>query len=625
MDTLRGGWDFGDDRSEDSGDEAFVDSPERESPPAPVGQDERRMQVRAYNHWAGAMADRNYPDAKALQLRTLPDFGPHSVLLDFSKGIEDPAIAFLGPMLAHECGVDAGIAQLSDVPRRSLLSRITDHYLQILANQAPIGFEAEFVNLHGIAVLYRGILLPYSSDDETIDTVLGVVNWKELADDESTEQLLREIDRAMSDTQAVTHARADDAIEDWADAPTGDSEELALDAALELTDEDTEAAEDLEEMPVPAALASNPFLKASYSGYNPDFSTNIDGFSDDYDEDEASAYEEGEYEDEDETSLGEDGFPQPSFGSLTGIGFKRALAPEGNGKATVDLGTPIENDGDEDGVTSHPVPQAYEAPEEDFRGLPQAYAPEMVFDDEEYADEAEEPMALDAFEAIDDEPQASPEEIAPEHEPVLELLSAEPQSLADELAAARTLAGQAVANEDRTRGALYAAISRAHDFALSAEAEPDTYAEMLDEAGIAVQERAPMTPVVKLVFGADYDKTRLTEFATALGHARRLELGKGEVERFLSGYDGGLKAVVATERRLRREEKGQASPVRSALAKLAGKLRDLLPVAWNDIARDGEEFALVMVRRGKDGSLDCLGEIPADEALVARAAKQLLG
>ena len=134
-----------------------------------------------------------------------------------------------------------------------------------------------------------------------------------------------------------------------------------------------------------------------------------------------------------------------------------------------------------------------------------------------------------------------------------------------------------------------------------------------------------MTPVVKLVFGADYDKTRLTEFATALGHARRLELGKGEVEQFLSGYDGGLKAVVATERRLRREEKGQASPVRSALAKLAGKLRDLLPVAWNDIARDGEEFALVMVRRGKDGSLDCLGEIPADEALVARAAKQLLG
>ena len=38
---------------------------------------------------------------------------------------------------------------------------------------------------------------------------------------------------------------------------------------------------------------------------------------------------------------------------------------------------------------------------------------------------------------------------------------------------------------------------------------------------------APMTPVVKLVFGADYDKTRLTEYATALTHAQRIGLGRG--------------------------------------------------------------------------------------------------
>ena len=35
------------------------------------------------------------------------------------------------------------------------------------------------------------------------------------------------------------------------------------------------------------------------------------------------------------------------------------------------------------------------------------------------------------------------------------------------------------------------------------------------------QARAPMTPIVKLVFGADYDKTRLTEFAAALSYAER--------------------------------------------------------------------------------------------------------
>ena len=65
--------------------------------------------------------------------------------------------------------------------RGRLLSRITDHYMQIIANRAPIGFEAEFVNDRGINIMYRGILLPYSSDDDTIDFIYGVINWKEAA------------------------------------------------------------------------------------------------------------------------------------------------------------------------------------------------------------------------------------------------------------------------------------------------------------------------------------------------------------------------------------------------------------------------------------------------------------
>ena len=86
---------------------------------------------------------------------------------------------------------------LSDIPSRSLLSRITDHYMQILANQAPIGFEAEFVNQRGATILYRGILLPFSSDGEAIDFIYGVINWKEMADQMTTDELMLEIDQAL--------------------------------------------------------------------------------------------------------------------------------------------------------------------------------------------------------------------------------------------------------------------------------------------------------------------------------------------------------------------------------------------------------------------------------------------
>lgn len=147
---------------------------------ATIGADERRMQIRAYNFWLAMAGERTYPSIQDLDLDALPDFGPFSVLLDFTAGIENPAVSYLGTELAVECGTAGKISRLKDVPGRSLLSRITDHHMQIIANRAPIGFEAEFVNQRGKTTLYRGILLPFSSDHDTIDFILGVINWKEL-------------------------------------------------------------------------------------------------------------------------------------------------------------------------------------------------------------------------------------------------------------------------------------------------------------------------------------------------------------------------------------------------------------------------------------------------------------
>ena len=136
MDTLRGnlsGYTSPEDHGTnyDRGEEENY----RELPPAAIGQDERRMQVRAYNFWASLLTDRNLPSIEDLDPQDLPDFGPNSVLLDFSSGIDDPAIVFLGDKLAAECGTTGPIGKLSDVPSRSLLSRITDHHMQIIANQ----------------------------------------------------------------------------------------------------------------------------------------------------------------------------------------------------------------------------------------------------------------------------------------------------------------------------------------------------------------------------------------------------------------------------------------------------------------------------------------------------------
>src|SRR3546814_4574277 len=82
----------------------------------------------------------------------------------------------------------------SDVCSSDLL---TDHYLQIIANRAPIGFEAEFVGTRGNSTRYRGILMPFSSDEDTIDFIYGVINWRELVDAETQKKLNAEVDASL--------------------------------------------------------------------------------------------------------------------------------------------------------------------------------------------------------------------------------------------------------------------------------------------------------------------------------------------------------------------------------------------------------------------------------------------
>src|SRR5688572_15134910 len=151
-------------------------------PPPAIGTDERRMHVRAYNYWVSLLDGRDYPSIEDLDPANITDFGPHSVLLDFTAGHDNPAMQFVGAAIRAECGIGDDIRHIEQVPSRSLLSRLTDHYLQIIANRAPIGFEAEFVNQRGHAICYRGILMPFSSDGDTIDFIYGVINWKDIGE-----------------------------------------------------------------------------------------------------------------------------------------------------------------------------------------------------------------------------------------------------------------------------------------------------------------------------------------------------------------------------------------------------------------------------------------------------------
>lgn len=475
MDTLRGYRDGANghddaDAAEQAMAAAECDDEALMDPPQSFGSDERRMHVRAYNYWAKLLGSRVFPSIEDLDPENIEDFGPHSVLLDFTSGIENPAIPFIGKALREESDLPEAIAYLDEVPGRSLLSRITDHYMQILANQAPIGFEAEYVNDRGSTIMYRGILLPFSTDDDTIDFVYGVINWKELADRALTEELILQID------EAVKQAPRKPALPVWEDDPA--------------------------QILAPGEIGIDPM----------DEPLPLDGYAmfDDV----------------------ADGLIEIGFGG-----------------------------------------------------------------------DASEP-AVNAFPAV--------------------VLPGGDTALADLLDYARAHVEAALASDERSRIALYAAIGRAYDFALAARGRPDDYAALLSESGITAQARAPMTPLVKLVFGASYDKTRLAEYACVLSHAMRRDVPRGGLADVLMQQVGGLKAIVQIERRAKRaREEGAEALCRKHETRQKLRTSPSTPIASVDIG--DAEFAVLVARRNADGVLGVIGMMDESDPLADRILRKLAG
>ncbi len=362
---------------------------------------ERRLNIRLLGYWQELRGERPFPTIGDFRRDVIADFQQFGFVLEFDSGVIDPVFRYVGSALTRDCGKELVGAKVSDVPRHTLLTQVADHYLQVLANQAPIAFEAEFTNATDQEVMYRSIMLPFSTDGETIDHLAGAIN-------------------------------------------------------------------------------SKIWNKAAEPASPPD-------------------------------------------------GLEAAASPSAD-------------------------------------------------------------LALTLMEC-------------------------------------QALARQVDAAETRSRAALYRALEAAYGFYLECQNHPDAYARTLVEAGLKAQARAPFTPIVKLVFGRAYDKTRLSEYAAALSYAQRCNQVGITVHSFFEAQPGGIKGCVAAERAARRAERGQQT---DHLAQAQARLRGLAPLARvGGAPDDGAEFVLLLGRRmpGGSGDIDIvrvLDEPPATvDAALKRAARAL--
>ncbi|MFQ5346939.1 MAG: hypothetical protein ACE5ED_03720 [Rhodothalassiaceae bacterium] len=373
----------------------------------PAAGAERRLTLRAYTAWEAAAGERPMPAPGDLEDAAFAPFRDQAFRIVFADGdYLEPRFADVGTAIIAETGPVPPDTPIRDVPQNALLSRLADYYLQAIAHKAPVGFEAEYDRNETERVLYRGILLPFAADGETVEQLLGVLSWK---------------------VAAVS--------EEAVDTAAGQAAAAAVTAEAEA--EETE------------------------------------------------------------------------------IGLQAVLA------------------------------------------------------------------------------------------------------------ACRSAVERLKEQESRSHEALYAALAKTYAFFLLSVLQPAPYEALLREAGIRAQARAPLTPVLKLVFGRDYPKARLTEYAAALSYLRRLRILADDVRDFIAGFEGGLKGLVLAERAVRREERGareadRQEQVRRRLAAAPG-----LPVERAGVrAPGGDEFVLLLARRTDAAHVEPVAVVEAGSATLARTMRR---
>lgn len=377
--------------------------------------DDRRLVARLLNYWAEMCGERQYPELQDMNVSEVREFQSNFFVLSIASPIYDSRFRYIGDALSTDAGRDLKNRPIGIAPTGSLVSCLASEFGSLLTQKIPLGIEGEYVDESGAAKLYRGILLPFSSNGSKIDHVVGAISSAD-----------------------------------------------------------------------------------------------------------------------------------------------RMSAPVSVSEADIDF-QPSENTG-----------------------------------------------VIDMHQRLEEE-----------------LPSAVPSGTLQEiLLESRALARQADEAQTGVRAKLYETLAKAYELLFASREDPDGYQTLLSESGIAQRKRAPLTPIVKLVFGADYDRTRISEYATALAYAERNGQKTGDLVAFLKTQEGGIKGCAKAER----EERSAQKPATSKLLEKAKmRLREQPVIAQIPDPGEGtEEFVLVLARRQTDaaGYLDVVSVLEAPENVVAPVVRR---
>lgn|GEM_PF-2504263 len=556
----------------------------------------------ALDYWTELGADRGMPSIQDLKPGRLDEFRNQSFLIALAGKDHTRIVSFVGRDVyrgSHGGPINAG-ELVAGIAGDSLLGLLSDDFDRVIQTGSAVKFD--YAHVVGAGFYGAGVLMPFGAAGQ-VQFIWGVLG--ESADGADMDDAMSGFDIAM-------------------DADDFGADDLAADDEGGMFDADPETPTKAPTPPVPPApAAASSMADTEHLG----FDTYQDRWEGEAYEiaaivtDEDSAVDFGP--DSGQTATGFDDYADACVGAAQHledvVTDERAILDHDNDYAAPQTGPALQPSsasaqGPSDGHFDDDMTSV--APENNMDSISGAGDMDDAYS--AFDAESEEPDTFDQGDddilgdidaalagsaderSFDDDQEDAPELV----EPIATISSVHSDEgrgvFFDILADGRTAADEIVHVDSRSRESLYQVLAKAFLLFNEAQDDPDTYRSILKATGIREQARAPFTPVLKLVFGKNYDKTRITEYAAALSHARREGQTPETIASYITEYSGGIKGLVKAERIAKKREKGIAADeaLESAKSRL-GKRKPIGTIVAKHKVGDGE-FALILARAGSN-------------------------
>ena len=136
--------------------------------------------MRVLARWRSLGRGQTFPRRSQIDPQLFGQDWSSCVLIDVDPLTDNSRLAFVGDALRDPAWPPFERQRISECFSDTLLQLATSKISMVIARSTPIGFGGPATH-NEIPILYRCILLPLSEAGNTIDGILGAVNYREVA------------------------------------------------------------------------------------------------------------------------------------------------------------------------------------------------------------------------------------------------------------------------------------------------------------------------------------------------------------------------------------------------------------------------------------------------------------